>query len=188
MKLLTAVASTVSPCISTRIFCSLRGTANLLASQGAVSSLFDASNSSNSSGSQDLKRKGLGVRSLLCPVPKRSHSFPDVGALFLGLASPDHLPSSLPTLLLCSLCHNYTLLPCTWNKQTPIHPLGSSLLCPFLQEVSSNLVFHRPQDWDYLPLSPSLEIPSQSLECSLQNQFQVQVAVQVACFYSDPAA
>jgi hypothetical protein len=33
-----------------------------------------------------------------------------------------------------------------------------------------------------------LEIPSQSLECSLQNQFQVQVAVQVACFYSDPAA
>lgn len=87
VKLLTAVASTDSPCFSSRISFILCGTANFLGCQGKASGLFHET--SKSSASQHLRRGNSGVTGLpVSPFAQREapskpyrdfFSFSDVG-------------------------------------------------------------------------------------------------------------
>lgn len=98
MKLLTAVASTGSPCLSVRIFWARWGRADFLDCQGKASGLLHVS--SKSSGSQSLGRGGRGVTSLPVslsarrghPLSLKSFVFQIWGS-FSGLVSRLHRAS-----------------------------------------------------------------------------------------------
>lgn len=128
VQLLTAVASTGSPCFSVRIFSALRGMAAFWDCQGRASGLFHVS--SKSSGSQHLGRGGLRVTSLPVSLfarrgpstkPEQLHSsevgfslrlgFPTTltsprGSPFEDSPSPRTKHHRLPPRTLCSVLAN----------------------------------------------------------------------------------